>query len=652
MALIATLLMLWQLPMMQATQRSDAQTANWVAGANSAPSAFARQTIALMPCVARARTGDDPLPLLQGRGAMTCTQSSHQFGPGDYWVRLDLSGTLGDQSRTQDAGGMHLRFLPDWQRNAQLYALLADGRMVAVSLDNHHLSGLSRIGGHISLRLGMLAMLGDAPDQPVRAVLLRVEGAINSNGPISQPLLMSDTAIDHGELLEMAIYGAYAGICFALLIYNLTIWLPVRERFQLTYCLMTVAMMAYGWAHSGAWSLLWPDSDMDHRLRFNYAAIAVTAALALQFFQDFLDGNRLGRHVRLAGVATHRLLWAVAVMILVVPPHLLPLADRLFTYAFAPLPVVVSALLIDGMRRNHDSARFLLLSWAVPAAISLAHILHSLHLLDLSVLFEHLTMLAMTAQALLSALAMAIRIKTIVQERDAARAQEQSARILADIDPLTGLLNRRALLERTLLAGPEAADDPASVPGRRWGRRAEDRQRALLGVPGAGPRLRLLLLDIDHFKSVNDEHGHNLGDEVLRRLAEVLQRHGSHRGLVSRLGGEEFAVLGLTSQVTPELAEALLAAVREMALPEGLRITASLGMATGTAARISDWQALYEKADAALYQAKADGRDQIVDSDHPASEGEKPRMEYDTAKPALPPVQMQQPRRTIPGAPR
>ena len=127
----------------------------------------------------------------------------------------------------------------------------------------------------------------------------------------------------------------------------------------------------------------------------------------------------------------------------------------------------------------------------------------------------------------------------------------------------------------------------------------------------------LLLLDLDHFKAVNDRHGHRGGDQLLREVARVLETVVVRRtDLVARYGGEEFAVVldDADEQDGERVAERIRKAIGELRVPfEGqeLRVTASVGVAVilEDGEDPSTW---LEAADQALYQAKSDGRDRVV----------------------------------------
>ncbi|WOB75642.1 diguanylate cyclase [Achromobacter xylosoxidans] len=164
------------------------------------------------------------------------------------------------------------------------------------------------------------------------------------------------------------------------------------------------------------------------------------------------------------------------------------------------------------------------------------------------------------------------------------------AEIESGSDPLTNVLNRRFL---------------PSVIGRE-----------ILIATREHSTFSVLLLDIDHFKAINDGHGHAGGDQVLRQFAEVVHQSCRSSDFVFRYGGEEFLVVLVDTAREAALAaaEKLGAEIRRhaFAIPEAgsLRITASIGVATFDGH--PDYAYLIDRADKALYQAKQAGRDRSV----------------------------------------
>ena len=170
---------------------------------------------------------------------------------------------------------------------------------------------------------------------------------------------------------------------------------------------------------------------------------------------------------------------------------------------------------------------------------------------------------------------------------------EQQVQVLAAqsrTDTLTGLANRRGFEEQL--------------------------QAALARCKRNGQPLSLVLLDVDHFKRFNDQHGHQAGDLALQALAQVLREAARRAGdLAARWGGEEFVLLfeGMPPQLAADRVQALRAALA--ALPSGgnVPLVAPLTVSAGQAlARPQDSpESLLQRADAALYRAKANGRDRL-----------------------------------------
>ena len=174
-----------------------------------------------------------------------------------------------------------------------------------------------------------------------------------------------------------------------------------------------------------------------------------------------------------------------------------------------------------------------------------------------------------------------VRLRTLELEA-ANRALDLQART----DALTGLLNRRGF--ETQMAFAVALARRSSRP------------------------LSLITVDVDHFKRVNDTYGHEAGDEVLRRLARTLESRLRGSDVVARLGGEEFAVLLPDTDLNgaQSIAQALVTAMAEQQDPVVGTITVSAGVATMRGAE-DNGAAMLRRGDAALYEAKGQGRNRV-----------------------------------------
>ncbi len=124
----------------------------------------------------------------------------------------------------------------------------------------------------------------------------------------------------------------------------------------------------------------------------------------------------------------------------------------------------------------------------------------------------------------------------------------------------------------------------------------------------------LMILDLDHFKKVNDTYGHDVGDEVLRQIARCLQEFTRYHDVVARLGGEEFAVVApnMSREGFFKLADRIRHAVSSLNIKSGnvhLRVTMSIGLAIWDHKETAE--ELYKRADMQLYQAKRTGRNRV-----------------------------------------
>jgi len=179
------------------------------------------------------------------------------------------------------------------------------------------------------------------------------------------------------------------------------------------------------------------------------------------------------------------------------------------------------------------------------------------------------------------------QIRAIMASLDEAR---RNAENLARFDALTGVLSRRALLE---------ALDVEVARAKRY-----------------GSALACLMLDLDHFKRINDKYGHPFGDTVLHLIARVISEHCRTNDFLGRYGGEEFLIILPETQIdgATTIAERVRSAVAETSLDQNdERITLSIGVAEwrdgdGSAKR------LIAQADRALLEAKSAGRNRIVTS--------------------------------------
>jgi diguanylate cyclase (GGDEF)-like protein len=230
------------------------------------------------------------------------------------------------------------------------------------------------------------------------------------------------------------------------------------------------------------------------------------------------------------------------------------------------LPIGV---VLNGLRAGRTS---ILICSAVTAAV---FVLVSLLEEGAAIVHEPLPMIAILAMQL------GVTIASV-----ALAEAEIGHRRASIVDPLTGLLNRHGLPDRF----------------------EELRRQALV----SRAPITVVLFDLDHFKRLNDLHGHDVGDRLLREVADQIRTSLRRFDLVYRVGGEEFLILlpGMAEEEGEMVAEELRFAIEQLGLVTGYGITASFGVSGAAGAEIDfDW--LYRQADQALYGAKRSGRDRV-----------------------------------------
>lgn len=509
-------------------------------------------------CIAAVRAGDTPAAMLEATDRFDCISRQTDFGPGDYWVRSEP---------LRISGPMNLRMASLWQRESTMWTAYADDHISARHFDGRALARTIQLGAIVEIPL--------VPrDAAVSRLLWRVDGSPNLRGIMLATKLATPEESVRSNIRLAALYGAFGGLCIALLVYHLALWAAQRHHFQLAYCAMLVMLGLYALSSSGALAWLVPDLPNNVRLQLNYLTLAGSALAAVIFVRTFFESHVFhGWLSQLLAIITTVVVTS-SLFIATAAEWNFALFDRVYASSLLLLILATGPLLWQAWRRQSAYVWLFAYAWALPVILAGARAAGNLNLVPWSFLLDNSTLVAMAVEAMLSSLAIAYRTRLLARERDEARRKEIIARELADLDPLTGLLNRRAFM------------------------------REAIGRPDMQ---QLIIADIDHFKTVNDTLGHDGGDEVLRMVAHVIRDIAPETALVARLGGEEFAILVPGSSQFE--VDHLLANVRAQRMPFDLRVTTSLGTATGSIATEGDWKQLYRDADQALFAAKAAGRD-------------------------------------------
>lgn len=520
---------------------------------------------ALTPCIAKIDpAGNDAERLVQATTNSVCDARQRDLGSGDFAVQMRFSPMLSNPADPLIFS--HSSVWQDWQRVIFHYT---DGTTTAVEFSSKDAANFLVLGATFEIPVPPRAA-------PLDAIHVQTRGSANWRGVLlgTQLLKRSEAATIHGWLI--ALYAGFGGLSLALLAYNLALWHALRHRFQLYYCVMVAGLAAYTVTSSGALMLALPWIDNNDRLRINYVLLIAAGVAAYQFMIEYFGRETFKPWLRRAIDWLSVLLIVDALAFAVLAQWLGGLLDGIYFSAGTVLLSLMFPLLYQAWRARAEHFWLFVMAWSAPVIASFIRAAHGAGLLEYNFWQDNGNLIALTIESLLSTMLIVARLRDLSAERDQARAGERSALRLANSDSLTGLLNRRAFMD--------------------------------LAIGRILPH-RLMLIDLDHFKAINDKLGHDTGDDVLRRVAEAIQAIRPPDSLAVRLGGEEFALLVPLSRATECLPEQVLDVVRGCDMPLGWRVTVSLGHADGRVDSDAAWRRLYRLADSALYRAKSDGRD-------------------------------------------
>lgn len=383
--------------------------------------------------------------------------------------------------------------------------------------------------------------------------------------------------VAHEQRWSMLI-ALVGGVLVCALAYNLFLLTWMRPAFQRLYVAWLSLALAYALTWSGLLAWIVPAMVGPAPVRLSYVLISGLIGTGALFFLALIEPGKLPpRLVRLgrASATAVILLGFAAAADPLIPA---PLSDRLLNIGFLACIACNSTGIVIAIRRRSRAVWFYLAGWTPPLTVLALRVSRNFGLMPKSELVDMASFAAIAFEAIVLSLAIADRFRALRRAHDAAEVERATLERLATTDPLTGLGNRLAF-QRGLAA---LADDPHA---------------------------KLILIDVDYLKQVNDSAGHEVGDALLVAAAQHLKAAVGNTGHLMRIGGDEFAVL-LPGDAR-HLAPALLAAVAQSGevtiAGAGRRFALSLsaGAASGLPAA-----ELQRAADLALYRAKAEGRGQ------------------------------------------
>ncbi len=505
-------------------------------------------------------------------GPMPATQGTLGVRPDAVWLRAPITLAPGAAQRWI----LDIDFAP---LNRIDVFLAAGGRIV-----QQDVLGNTRPFSERPLRSRSHAMVLSLEPGVAYELLLRVQvqGAMILPITLNTPNALMDRALN-GQML----HGVLTGLALCLLVYSLAQWISLRDVLFVQYALLISGSLLFSLQFFGVGAqYLWTDNLWIERHASGLAALMATCGSFLFIGQALAAGNPRHRLMRV-------MRWGAAGTALLAVAFALDAFDvRVLTAIVSILGLVPALMGIPGamgrMRQGDPIGGTLLLAWLV-YFIATATVIGVIRgWVPVNFWTLHSFQFGATLDMLLFMRVLGLRSKALRLAAENARTERDALHWLAHTDPLTSLPNRRGMQEALATALRQCCHE------------------RLLAV---------FVLDLDGFKPVNDEHGHDAGDELLVAVARRLQGHVRATDLVARLGGDEFVVVASALESPAQandLAHKLLNAFHEpFALTSA---TVRVGLTIGYAlAPLDGYDAtgLLKLADAAMYAGKQGGRFQV-----------------------------------------
>lgn len=480
-----------------------------------------------------------------------------------------------------------------------------------------------------------------APGERVTAYL-----HVQAYAPLIVPMAVMDQSNLHSqELLDSILISLFFGAMLVMLLYNASLWLFTRDRSYGYYSLYLLMWLGYALATTGFGPLYLGLDQPWLAIRMYTVCGTLCFVFGGLFFHHFLDLQRQGGWIKWLNYTSIGY-WLLASLLLLLAPYsalvhqLNPQLMSLVTIFFG----LSSSIYL--WAKGNPSARLFTLAWSLLIVCTVAHMLALSGHLPLNNLTLNGQLLGVAVELTLLSIALAERInrerakrlqaqqdildyaeRLALEREEKLHAQQQTLRIqrqaneeleqrvqqrtqdlkqtnlrlegaiaqlarLSQIDPLTELYNRRHFDESI--------------------------QQELCRAKRNQTPLALLMIDIDHFKALNDNYGHPFGDECLRAVAALLQQFSQRAGdLAARYGGEEFILVlsGANRTAAGRVAEKLRQAIADLRLEQAgqtVRFSTSIGFTAQVPNLETSVGELIKSADEALYRAKREGRNRVV----------------------------------------
>lgn len=522
-------------------------------------------------------TSQSPLPFTAVRNASgwVCSPDVLQARADNVWLRFepdgDIAGDIFKDRAADRAGNLSLTGMAAPLQRLEIVIETRDGETLSRRYSSQEIARHWTAGNYYALPLMI-------PEHQIARLHIGITDP--QTQLVISELGLAPTAIIEKQRLQYSILFAFSiGMMVIVVLLSAVMFAAVRYQVAAYHAGFTFVLAIYVTSASSLIFLILPELSLWWRTFISYTSLALGGSLMGPIILHYFERQLTPPMLRKLIITSASLALAAA---LVFPlGYAIGVPTRaVYHMMFLPGCIAVFATIIVMYRQRSRRVRSFTLAWLPLVILGFERVLRGGGLYYLPNWMEYLFFFGLAMQAVVMTVAIAMQAEAIRRDRDQERFKAAQAREEALHDGLTRLPNRRDF--------------------DRWHFRAED---------------YLAILDLDHFKQVNDNFGHDMGDAALRAAGAALIT-AQESGLVLRawrLGGEEFAVAvggGSFEDAALKANRVRLSICAEIETQLGQsvgRVTASAGLARNG----DEQRKAFRAADSALYQAKAGGRDRL-----------------------------------------
>jgi len=528
--------------------------------------------------------------LLKSGKAFDCSADKYDFNGPRVWVRFPF------WADTLPAGTVEVQGDNNGLSTMQVHAVLDDGTILSSDYSGQALVRNWRPKGYYGLPI---------PGSETPAVRSRIQDIIVA---VDDPKVVSAISLIKlaskakwdGLILPLSImFAALCGMAIMPLIYNVFFYGALRHSFMLWHSLMIGATVAYTFSSSGLIFIFFPETSLITKMMINYWSLAIGVGASGFFLLRFVEQGKIAPWLQGLIAVTSMLPIFVTAWVLPIDGGYSMDARNYYHASFLPVFFVVLYAMGHALRRGSRAIWFQIAGWTPIILFSLDRVARGMDLYIGWPVLDYGLYFMLVLETVILALGVANRILHLRRRHEHTLRQQAELAVLADTDGLTMLHNRRSF--------------------EREFERSQHEWRYS----------HLAIIDIDFFKRVNDRYGHEIGDTVLRVVGSTLN---ATPHFAARIGGEEFTLLmqmdsrekrkNYAANMLAEICQMLIQAIDEEVPEIREPITFSVGLAT--IGRRASLRSVMATADRRLYDAKNNGRNQIVWVDISAGKPQKP----------------------------